>query len=266
MKIKIRINNRTISGAHPTKWEEVNAKNFVSIARFFNGDVMDPARRIVLFFDLMALKTRQRRRLPELSDESPEDIRLIEAMLNAGNFLSETPAPDKWFIPFVRIGLKKYFAPRPTLAGSSFREFIYADTLYQQFFQSQSGEIIWQLASVLYRRRGKEKDDLREPFVEGNFNAEAAKWKTVNGYIPEAIFYNYKICRSYIEQMYPRLFPVKEQKPDEETEPTPPPSEPIWLSMLDALCDGDLAKMREYEESEVHSVLRLMNNAAEKRH
>lgn len=252
-KIKMNIDGRTFSGNHPVKWDEVSSKDFVYIAKFFNGDVTDPARRIALFFDLLGLKKRQRKRFP--TPEETEDSQLIDAMLQMGQFLL-TDAPDKWFIPHVWINLKKYYAPQPTMNGASWREFIYVDTLFQSYVNFPSGETIWQMASVLYRRKGGKHDDIRIAFDERDFNTNTALWKTVNGYVLEAIFFNYRTVRNYISDMYPRLFPKKNH--DTQTPETDEPvdlTRIIWNDMTDWLCENDPLKKKQYLDGDMHAAL-----------
>lgn len=263
--VKIKAGKLRIKGNHPIKWDEVSPRQFCYIAKYFNGNTDDPARRIALFFDLLGLSKRQRRRMPNFDeDDNTFAQSIIDAMLQLGRFLNEEPETPRWFMPFVWIGLKRYFAPRPDLSGSSFDEFMYIDTHYQMFFDNHSGENLWKMASVLYRPAGNKMDDIRAPFDEKNFNVIADRWKKVNGYILEAIMYNYMQVRRNIERMYPHLFPeAKPQDPDAEIEM---PTEPVWLSSLDALCDGDLVKMKAYGADDMHNVLRQLDKKmAEKR-
>lgn len=252
-KIKINIDGRTFSGNHPIKWDEVNAKNFLYIAKFFNGDVSDQSRRIALFFDLLGLSKRQRRRFPV--PEEIEDNKIVEGMLQMGQFLL-TDAPDKWFIPHVWINLKKHYAPQPTMNGASWREFIYVDTLFQNYADFPSGEIVWQIASVLYRRKGGQHDDVRIPFDERNFNITSELWKKVNGYISEAIFFNYRIVRGHIAEMYPRLFPKPDSDmPEPESDEPHDPTRIIWNEMTDWLTEGDPIKKKQYLDGDMHAAL-----------
>lgn len=256
-KIKLQIDKKTIKATHPLNWDEVTSRDFVSIAKYINGDIQDPVRRIVLFLDLLELSKKQRRNLPEGDDQ------LTDAMLTMGQFLSETP-PDKWFIPFVRIGLKKYYSPRPTLSGTTFNEFLYIDTYFQQFHEDQSGEHLWRMASILYRPKGQKADDVRIPFNEAKHNLFSEKWKRVNGYIIEAIYFNYRIVRNHIEDLYPALFPKnEEEKPEDDMKLAP--IDPVWLTSLEAICDGDLDKMNKYGADEMHNVLRLMDRSLTKK-
>lgn len=262
--VKFKIDKFKVKGKHPINWDEVSPTDFVKIAKFFSGDVSDPARRIVLFFDLLGLKNRKRKRMPDLDPEEVEDHQLIQEIIKLGAFIGNGDAPDKWFIPFVWVGLKKHHSPRPSLAGSTFGEFMYIDTLFQQYYIDRSGEHIWQIASIMYRPKGSNTDDIRIPFDEKKFNTTAEKWKKINGYILEAIFFNYKIVRLHIENMYPILFP-KQTEETPETEPDTPPTEPVWLTALDSLCDGDLVKMEAYQRDELHNVLRQLENRVRKR-
>lgn len=252
-KIKINIDGRTYSGDHPTKWDEVSAKKFLYIAKFFNGDVTDPARRIVLFFDLLGLSKNQRKRFPVPSEA--EDDQVTDTMLQLGQFI-QTDAPDKWFIPHVWINLKKHYAPQPTMNGASWREFIYVDTLFQNYANFPSGEIVWQIASVLYRRKGGQHDDVRIPFDERNFNITSELWKKVNGYISEAIFFNYRIVRGHIAEMYPRLFPkLDPDMPEPESDEPHDPTRIIWNEMTDWLTEGDPIKKKQYLDGDMHTAL-----------
>lgn len=252
-KIKINIDGRIFSGNHPIKWDEVNAKNFLYIAKFFNGDVTDPSRRIALFFDLIGLSKRQRRRFPV--PEEIEDNKIVEGMLQMGQFLL-TDAPDKWFIPHVCINMKKHYAPQPTMNGASWREFIYVDTLFQNYSDFPSGEIVWQIASVLYRRKGGQHDDVRIPFDERDFNMNSELWKKVNGYISEAIFFNYRIIRGHIAEMYPRLFPKPDpDMPAPETDEPRDPTRIIWNEMSDWLTEADPIKKKQYLDGDMHAAL-----------
>ncbi len=255
-KVNININGRTFSGNHPTKWEEVNPENFLFLAKFFNGDVQDPARRIALFFDLMGFSKKDRRRFPVPDENNPQELQLIDTMLQLGQFI-QTDAPDKWFIPHVWIGLKKYHAPQPTMDGSTWREFIYVDTLFQQFAAYKSGEYVWQIASVLYRPAGARRDDVRIPFDPDKFNLNSALWKRVNGYISEAIFFNYRIVRTHISDMYPRLFPKHDETMPESDEPADM-SRIVWNDMTDWLCDGDPVKKEKYLDGDMHEALHAL--------
>lgn len=252
-KVKFNIDGRIFTGNHPVNWDEVNTKNFLYIAKFFNGNVAEPARRIALFFDLMSLNKKQRLRFP--APEEIEDDQITDAMLQFGQFL-QTDAPDKWFIPHVWIGLRKYYAPQPTMNGASWREFIYIDTLFQNYADCPSGETIWQIASLLYRRKCGNHDDVRIPFDERDFNTNSTIWKNVNGYISEAIFFNYRIVRSHITEMYPRLFPKPDpDMPAPETDEPHDPTRIIWNEMTDWLTDGDPVKKKQYLDGDMHAAL-----------
>lgn len=259
--VKFEINGRVISGNHPTKWDELTPLQFIYVAKFLNGDVADPSRRISLFFDLLGLSKRQRRRFPTPNENDPEDIRIIEAMLSLGQFLQEE-APDKWFIPNAWIGLKKYYAPQPSMNGASWREFIYVDTLLQQFAQFPSGELVWQIASVLYRRKGGIKhDDIRIVFDDRDFNMNSAIWKKVNGYVLEAILFNYRIVRNHISELYPRLFPKKDD--DQQSQETDEPADStrmVWNDLTDWLCENDPVKKKQYLDGDMHEALHAIED------
>jgi len=254
-KVKINVNGREFSGDHPTKWEEVRPKQFLYLAKFFNGDVQDPARRIALFFDLMGFSKKDRRRFPVPDENNPQELQLIDTMLQLGQFI-QTDAPDKWFIPHVWINMKKYHAPQPTMNGASWREFIYVDTLFQNYTDFPSGEIVWQIASVLYRRKGGQHDDMRISFDERDFNMNSELWKKVNGYISEAIFFNYRIIRGHIAEMYPRLFPKPDpDMPAPETDEPRDPTRIIWNEMTDWLTEADPIKKKQYLDGDMHAAL-----------
>ena len=54
ISIKISDGRNTIKGKHPTAWQELSQKQFIAVAKYFNGDVSDLSRRIELFFNLIA--------------------------------------------------------------------------------------------------------------------------------------------------------------------------------------------------------------------
>ena len=51
-----------------------------------------------------------------------------------------------------------------------------------------------------------------------------------------------------------------------EDDAQPSPDEPVWITLLDAICKGDGVKIKQYEELEVHEVLRLMEKTLKDKH
>lgn len=186
-------------------WDELSQQQLVSLMPILFGQYADPIRQRL---DALAV----------LLDISPAlllrftPVQLVEIKWLAGFLLGEQIDLTRQLMPWVRTRWfrRRLFGPAAGLRNISFLEFVFADSFFIAYCQSQDVAWLHKLLAVLYRPGrlwgGAAAGDRRVPFNENLLARNVARVARLPQYVQLAIFTWYRGCRHAWEQRYPLVF------------------------------------------------------------
>jgi hypothetical protein len=162
-------------------------------------------------------------------------------------------------LPFLRFieEPQRFYGPREAFRNLRFDEFIFADTYYLRYLQTQQASWLDQLVAVLYRperrpyrpRAVDYAGDRREDFNEHLVAARAARLAHLPLATKLAVLLYYQACRRLLEQRYPYVFS------DDTTQQAGTGG---WQEVLHELAGG-VVHLEDTAHQALHNVLREMN-------
>jgi hypothetical protein len=160
-------------------------------------------------------------------------------------------------LPVLWCRLRRYFGPRDNFRNLRFHEFIFADTYFLRYVQTNDEAWLDQLVAVLYRpqRAGyapysvKYEGDRREDFSEHLVAARAQRLARLPHYVKYAVLLWYRGCRHNLERRYDYVFTESTQKKAAGAG---------WQDVLHELA-GTVHQLDATANQPLHAVLREMN-------
>lgn len=178
--------------------------------------------------------------------------------------LSEQLVFTRQLLPWARArwwGRRRY-GPADGLSNVRFLEFVFADSYFVAFAQSQDEKYLHRLLSVLYRpqrrpyrpRAANYGGDRREDFNENLVGERAGRWAAR---LPQAqqlaILTWYRGCRHALERRYPLVFtPANEDKASENAGG--------WAYVLREMSGAAFGNFEETGRQHLHTVLSKMED------
>jgi hypothetical protein len=251
--------------AVPTAWNELTEAQLLRITRlhgqqFASDRALDDAFRLVLL-DVPARlwnrltpvqRVELRRLVPvRFLREPTEHAPLTEQLLPKLPYL-------KWY---QGLGARLY-GPRANFRNLRFAEFIFADTFYQRYLQTQDETQLDRLVATLYRcqRIGYNPDsptyggDRREDFNENLLDARTRSVAKLAHHVKYAVLLWYRGCRQQLETRFEYVFTSDNQQQA---------SQSGWGEVLHELAGG-VVNLDATAEQLVNNVLREMNRVLRK--
>lgn len=230
---------------HPSKWDELTAKQLIAVACLFHGTINEH-RLIQIMLNI------PKRVIKKLDDY--QVYKLIELM----EFLKNKRPPYQEFIlKELKVGRLKLIAPDKQLKGVTFGEFIFADTYYMNYAVSSNEEDLNKFIACFYRSTAK---GVKVPFKENELEQRASLISKLPLHEREAVAMNYGMIREWLERSYIYVFP----KVDEENKKPgtkKKTSNGSWVDVFDNLVGDDIVNEQGYAELPASTVLRKMNKA-----
>ncbi|MCT8340487.1 hypothetical protein MG296_10515 [Flavobacteriaceae bacterium TK19130] len=170
--------------------------------------------------------------------------------------VSRTSFPKK-----LKAGKHTMLPPADKLKNISIEEFSFADALFYRWQELGNDEYLQLLCATLYRPKGGNEYDPREPFnkvmVEKRFDC----FNKVPYKKQLAIGYTYLGCRNHIVSLYPHIFPKPyEPKEEEEKKPRPKPKYVPFGRLINFKVKFDPSKIEATEKINVHKFLSNYEN------
>lgn len=218
---------RSTQGSIPTRWDEVTPEQLTAIAKNYLSECSDTE----MLSTLCQIRKGIIRKL-----DNYQKFQLAEQL----NFVTSYK-PFSHFI-IKKLGILR--APKPRLEAMSFGQFMFVDSYYSVWLETQNETDLNKFISALYLPKGK------------TFNQEnLIVYELIAGRYPStvkcAISINYRLVKEFLIHAYPLVFQKSaEGKKSPETSP--------WVKVLETIVGDDIVNQDKYAELPVHVVLRFI--------
>ncbi|TLX73689.1 hypothetical protein E9993_14625 [Labilibacter sediminis] len=224
--------DKIIHTTHPECWEELTPSQFIALVRVMKGDISED--------DILV-------EMLDLPHKTVENLDLYQRY-TLGQLLEfiQNKAPFNRFVIQDISGLKP---PEDGLNDVTFGEFMYIDTFYADYQQSNSNDDLLNLVSCIYVRPAKTGER-----PEFNGRVDTTRVKTFHLLQREAIAMNYGLIRTWLEEAFPEVFPQQKEasgKPQKQSNG--------WIDVYDSIVGDDLVNAEKYFNMPCTEVLRYMN-------
>lgn len=225
-----------IQTAHPDSWNELSEKQFIRLVQLLKKGYITENDRIRLIKTFLNIKARVFVRLGNLQ---------VIQLLELSDFLQEEKYFNNILIKELKISRSKLYGPGARFENVEFEEFAFADTLFNKYSTTKKQDWLDQMIAVLYRPKIKKHNptaadyygDIRETFNKHNIESRAKLITCIPQKVKEAIVFNYKAIRVWIEHRYPNIFPPS--LPGEKIKQTTDNSIK-WSKIIRDLTDGHI--------------------------
>ena len=160
-----------------------------------------------------------------------------------------------------KIRKQLYFGPNNHFSNMTFGEFIFADTMFINFFEKNDPAILNKLIAILYRPQfyfeddPQFKGDKRQDFNENLIKYHSKQIAKLKPQLKSTILFNYHTIRKWLTEKYIYVFGTYKQ----DTEQTQKKStDNGWLSVLKNL-SPDILQIDSYTKQPLHNVLEHLN-------
>lgn len=214
--------------SHPSKWEEVTPKQMKAIAKLLTGEIKED--KLLSIF--LSCPRRIVRKLDDYAKYKLSDLM---------TFIAVKQPIDQFIISKFR-GRK---APEKRLKDLSFSEFMFIDTLFSDYSESENDTfLLRKFVGCLFRRH---KRGIRPEF-DGNIDFE---WtKRMKPWEMHAAVLNYGLVRAWLEKSYPAVFAEKKGSKSKGNG---------WVDVFDSIVGDDIVHSDEYASKPAMEVLRFLN-------
>lgn len=190
--------SRTVSGNFPQNWGEVSAKQLIAIACVYKNRISD----LAFLKSMSGLPMRVLKRTDDY-----ERFKLMEQL----EFISDRRAFHEFIIQEIRLSklirpAREYgmrgpllHAPEPKLKGVTFGQFIFADTYFSNYLESNDETDLNKFIAALYLRKDEKFD---ESLIKARYPYVAKIDRTTR----EAIVINYQLIHEWLSLAYPLIF------------------------------------------------------------
>ena len=239
---------------YPTQWEDLNQEQFILLVKLLNKGYMTERDRILFVNCVLGLI-----RFPLY--DFPEEL------TDLNRFIFDLDEPfNRFFIQSIVVDGKAMFGPNDGFYNMRGAEWAFADTFYSQWCKSKDDATCNNVLACLYRPRIKNfdpgsveyKGDCREEFNDALIDFRSEIMSSVKPEIKEAIMFNYKVMRRWIELKYPHVFPQDKSKLNIVVGRG---EHKGWSKFLRNMCNGDLTKLENVSMLYIHDMLQEADDA-----
>jgi hypothetical protein len=230
--------NRKLTCNFPGNWTELNSDQLVAIAGS-RHTLTDDVGFLARFMGIS-------RRI--ISHLGKFQILQIGEMLE---WTKSVQPHNKFIIPFIGCGYLSLKAPLPKLKKVTFSQFIFADTCFADWQESESESDLTRFVACWYLPEGTV---FSEEVMEQNAE-ELAKTEIS---ICEAVAMNYLLVRQWLCDVYPLVFIPDRTAPDEKKKKKPMRSNG-WIRIFEQVVGDDIIHADQYANQPLHNVLRFLS-------
>jgi hypothetical protein len=217
--------SRKLTCSHPESWAELSPIQLIAAVRVMQETISDNE----LISVMLNIPVRLVKRFSLY-----QKFCIVDLM----NFL-QTHNP---YYEFILPSIGQFHRPPARLKDETFGAFIFAETYFAKYVQSEDPLYRAKFIACFYRSG---------PFLEKDIAARAliiAKQPDAN---LEAIFVNYFLIREWFVEQYPAIFtPAEDQTKPEKSS---------WIDVYDAIVGDNLIQQDEYANLEISTVLRYLD-------
>lgn len=196
---------------YPSSWDECSTKEvlfiFKQALKMLSGDISKLDFQLYVFYELSGMRLHHPRYADRYLTEEQriqkyENIwrccQTIDFMFSkeSQNVFEYTNLQNQ--VPFIRVGLKKWFSPAPALVDLTFGEYRMISDLYRIYASTHDLEAVKQMIAVLYRPKSGRYGQ-RSVFIQEECVKRSKRLKNVP---VEVIFYItswFSCCDNYLK-------------------------------------------------------------------
>ena len=217
--------SRKLNCSHPDTWGELSPRQLIAAVQVMQETITDNA----LISIMLKIPVRLVKRLSLY-----QKFCIVDLM----NFL-QTHNP---YYEFILPHIGQFHRPPPRLKDETFGAFIFAETYFAKYIQSEDPQYRAKFIACYYRS---------EPFHEKDIAGRALVISRQGEARQEAIFVNYFLIREWFVEQYPAIFtPADDQTKTEKSS---------WIDVYDAIVGDNLVQQEEYANLEISTVLRYLD-------
>lgn len=248
---------RTVSGSFPQNWGEVSAKQIIAIACLYKNCISD----VAFLKRMTGIPAHVLKRTDDY-----ERFKLMEQL----EFISDRRAYHEFIIktlPSTRfaaqgalrsLSLSKgamLFAPEPKLKAVTFGQFIFADTYFSNYLESNDENDLNKFIAALYLRKYEKFD---EQLIQKRHSAIGKIDRTTR----EAIVINYQLIREWLSLAYPLIFQKRNEMISDESSPeqrsVSKSDSSIWIKIFQNFVGDDILHDEEWASKPVNTIFAYM--------
>jgi hypothetical protein len=248
----------------PQSFEELTEEQFVKAIVIMKRSETNPSDQWLLLMLLMKISLKDLKTLNEV-----QCVELLSSMqfLYDAEKLPSKQIIKKLYGQHSRLARIALYGPGDVLKHLTFGEFLAAETKLDRFTQTSNVSELDQFCGILYRRSNpdrKEYSDRRVGFDGGLLEANGKYFAGVEVGIKTALVVNYTGMKRRFPSMYQNVFPpALQDEEDDEQQVKPKPrksSSMAWLNTLVSLAGRDVTKVKDIEQSPLHTVLKVLDD------
>jgi len=225
----------------PQNWGEMDQKQLISVACLFNSASSDIAF-------LQSMSGLKKRILDKLSDF--EQHKLMEIV----EFIGELKPYPEFIIRKLSVSHHPVlYAPSPKLKGVTFGQFIFADTYFANYQESQNEIDLNKFIASLYLGRNEKFEERLiqeryEPIGKLEFN------------IRQAIVLNFQLIHEWLALAYPLIFQKQEQVMNDDTrnQETVSLNSSPWIKVFQNFVGDDIIHDEVWAAKPVNTIFAYM--------
>jgi len=256
---------RTINGSFPDKVEELNASQLTAVASLIRGSIADDT----FLARMIGIKQKIVNRMPPFHKFG---------LMQLFTVFSQLAPHNQFIIKNIKVKNTLLCAPAPKLKDFTFGQFIFADTLFDDYSAAKTTAGLCRFVAALYIPAG-------EKFTDDMIDIYSPALEKNNPDTLEAIAINYGLVREWLSNAYPLIFvktepvtlsarqndevgqEVEGQQPESSIQqPRPTGSSGRaatnngWLKVFESLVADDIVNHEKYAQLPLHNVLRYMSS------
>jgi len=263
IEVKIQHQNGTMHLQHPELLNELEPEQLFAVVKYI---VMRPDSieerlddRIYLMQTLLSqslnkyVKTKWYKLLKSMVDEG-----VMQELFKLQDFILKEQTFNNWILKRLEFGNCVYYGPKDRFSYMQFGEFIVADMLFMQYFESKNEDILDKFISVLFRSANLAaigEDDKREEFNTNSIPIRAAVLKGLSITNKQSVVFNYSGVRAWLCERYPYVFSTKENKEEIVLGSN---EQGGWMNIRRHLA-GDVLNLDKVDHVLLHDVLNDLN-------
>lgn len=220
-------------GNLPASWGELSPQQLIVVGKNYLGEVADD----VMLSVMAEIPQYIVRRL----DSYQKYMLAVEL-----DFMTDYKPISHFIIP--KAGTLR--APAPRLEGMSFGQFMFVDTYYSNYLESDKEEDLNRFIGALYLPKGAS-------FKSENLLVQSLIASKVPILVKHAISINYRLLKEFLTNAYPMVF----QKPKLGTTSRRGDG---WVKVFESVVGDDIVNEDKYAQLNVHAVLRWITKQIKK--
>lgn len=222
----------------PGKIGDLSEKQYLALVQFLNGEIKE-YKVIAHMYNIPVIPARI------ISRFSFWVYSLIVAIETLGDL---TKPCDHFLIK--RIPGTKLKCENNLFKGVSFMQFMFADTMYSKYLQSQDSNHLHSFIATFYIKEGEQFNDI--DMIKRLDYISKCKVKSP---ILEAVLLNFMMMKKWLANVYPYMF----SSADQDVSSTTPAQKQKWLDIFDSFVNEDIANTDYYKNMDCMDAFRIIN-------